>query len=112
MTGDTFTLVVLLVGGFVLFLGALWYIERRGNRASRQKAKQGRRHPVGAALQIGFGVLILLVFILYVIFQAVSTKLMSKLPDWATNSIAGAILFIWICWAVYAWVVKRRRQGS
>jgi cbb3-type cytochrome oxidase subunit 3 len=43
MTGDTFTLVVLLVGGFVLFLGALWYIERRGNRASRQKAKQGRR---------------------------------------------------------------------
>ena len=43
MTGYTFTLVVLLAGGFVLFLGALWYMERRGNRASRQKAKQERR---------------------------------------------------------------------
>jgi hypothetical protein len=43
MTGDTLTLVVLLVGGFVIFLGAIWYIERRGNRASRQKAKRERR---------------------------------------------------------------------
>ena len=43
MTGDTFTPVVLLVGGVVLFLGAIWYIERRGNRASRQKAKRERR---------------------------------------------------------------------
>ena len=43
MTGDTFTLVVLLVGGFVIFLGAIWYIERRGNRASRQKTKRQRR---------------------------------------------------------------------
>jgi hypothetical protein len=43
MTGDTLTLVVLLVGGVVLFLGAIWYIERRGNRASRQKTKRQRR---------------------------------------------------------------------
>jgi cbb3-type cytochrome oxidase subunit 3 len=43
MTGDTFTLVVLLAGGFVLFLGAIWYIEWRGNRASRQKGKRERR---------------------------------------------------------------------
>jgi hypothetical protein len=71
-----------------------------------------KKHPVGAALQLGFGVLILLVFISYVIFQVVTSKLMNKLPDWATNLIAGAILFIYICWAVYAWVVKRRRQGS
>jgi cbb3-type cytochrome oxidase subunit 3 len=40
MTGDTFTLVVLLAGGFVIFLGAIWYIERRGNR---RKAKRERR---------------------------------------------------------------------
>ena len=40
MTGDTFTLVVLLAGGVVLFLGAIWYIEGRGNR---QKAKRERR---------------------------------------------------------------------
>jgi cbb3-type cytochrome oxidase subunit 3 len=40
MTGDTFTLVVLLTGGFVVFLGAIWFIERRGNRA---KAKRERR---------------------------------------------------------------------
>jgi len=43
MTGDTFTLVVLLVGGFVIFLGAIWYIERRGNRAGRRKPKRERR---------------------------------------------------------------------
>jgi len=43
MTGDTFTPVVLLVGGVVLFLGAIWYIEWRGNRASRQKGKRERR---------------------------------------------------------------------
>jgi cbb3-type cytochrome oxidase subunit 3 len=43
MTGDTFTLIVLLAGGFVIFLCAIWYIERRGNRASRQKAKRERR---------------------------------------------------------------------
>jgi len=43
MTGDTFTLVVLLAGGFVLFLGAIWYIEWRSNRASRQKGKRERR---------------------------------------------------------------------
>jgi len=40
MTGDTFTLIVLLAGGFVIFLGAIWYIERRGNR---RKAKRERR---------------------------------------------------------------------
>jgi cytochrome bd-type quinol oxidase subunit 2 len=34
------TLVVLLAGGFVIFLGAIWYIERRGNR---RKAKRERR---------------------------------------------------------------------
>ena len=43
MTGDTFTLIVLLAGGFVIFLGAIWYIERRGNTASRRKAKRERR---------------------------------------------------------------------
>jgi len=43
MTDDTFTLVGLLLGGVVLFLGAIWYIERRGNRASRQKTKRQRR---------------------------------------------------------------------
>ena len=34
MTDDTFTLVVLLAGGFVIFLGAIWYTERRGNRGN------------------------------------------------------------------------------
>jgi cbb3-type cytochrome oxidase subunit 3 len=43
MTGDTFTLVVLLAGGFVVFLGAIWFIEWRGSRASRQRAKRERR---------------------------------------------------------------------
>jgi cbb3-type cytochrome oxidase subunit 3 len=43
MTDDTFTLVVLLTGGFVVFLGAIWFIERRGNRGSRQKEKRERR---------------------------------------------------------------------
>jgi cbb3-type cytochrome oxidase subunit 3 len=40
MTDDTFTLIVLLAGGFVVFLGAIWFIERRGNRT---KAKRERR---------------------------------------------------------------------
>ena len=39
--GDT--LAFMLAGGFGLFLGAIWYIERRGNRVARRKAKQGRR---------------------------------------------------------------------
>ena len=43
MTGDAFTLAFLLAGGCVLFLGAIWYIERRGNRVARQKAKRERR---------------------------------------------------------------------
>jgi hypothetical protein len=43
MTGDTFTLVVLLAGGFAVFLGAIWFIEWRGNIASRRKAKRERQ---------------------------------------------------------------------
>jgi len=43
MTGDAFTVAFLLAGGFVLFLCAIWYIERRGNRVARRKAKQKRR---------------------------------------------------------------------
>jgi hypothetical protein len=43
MTGDAFyTLTVLLVGGFVIFLCAIWFIERRGNRVGRRKAKRER----------------------------------------------------------------------
>jgi hypothetical protein len=43
MTGDAFyTLIVLRVGGFVIFLRAIWFIERRGNRAGRRKAKRER----------------------------------------------------------------------
>ena len=42
MTGDAFALAFLLAGGGALFLCAIWYIERRGNRA-RRKAKQERR---------------------------------------------------------------------
>ena len=42
MTGDTFyPLVALLAGGFAIFLCAVWFIERRGNRS--RKAKQERR---------------------------------------------------------------------
>ena len=42
MTNDAFyTLVVLLVGSFVIFLCAVWFIERRGDR--RRKAKRERR---------------------------------------------------------------------
>jgi hypothetical protein len=43
MTGDAFTLAFLLAGGGALFLCAIWYIERRGNRVARRKAKQERR---------------------------------------------------------------------
>jgi hypothetical protein len=44
MTGDAFyTLAVLLTGGLVIFLCAIWFIERRGNRAGRRKAKRERR---------------------------------------------------------------------
>jgi SNF2 family DNA or RNA helicase len=41
--GDAFTLAFLLAGGGVLFLCAIWYIERRGNRVARRKTKQARR---------------------------------------------------------------------
>jgi len=41
MTGDTFTLVFLLAGGFVIFLGAIWYIERRGKSRLSSKGKAG-----------------------------------------------------------------------
>jgi hypothetical protein len=44
MTADAFyTLAFLIVGGFAIFLCAIWYIERRGNLAARGKAKQKRR---------------------------------------------------------------------
>jgi hypothetical protein len=42
MTGDTlYTIVVLFAGSFAIFLSAVWFIERRGNR--RRKAKRERR---------------------------------------------------------------------
>ena len=45
MTGDAFTLAFLLAGGCVLFLCAIWYIERRGNREVREaeRAQQAKR---------------------------------------------------------------------
>jgi hypothetical protein len=45
MTGDVFTLAFLLAGCFGLFLGAIWYIERRGNREVREaeRAQQAKR---------------------------------------------------------------------
>jgi hypothetical protein len=42
MTDDAFyTLIVLMVGSFVIFLCAVWFIEQRGKR--RRKAKRERR---------------------------------------------------------------------
>jgi hypothetical protein len=44
MTADAFyTLAFLIGGGFAIFVCAIWYIERRGNRVARGKGKRHRQ---------------------------------------------------------------------